>query len=365
MRKLIICLAPLILFAACQNNNLVHPQRKDIIETVYASGKVMADSEYTVYALNPGTVVKKMAKEGDVVKKGQVLYVINNTAPAAKLDAANVSYATAKQNLSANSRVLTDLRIAMQNAAIKFSNDSLQYFRLKNLWEQNIGTRSALDNAETQYLTSMNQKRSAREKYYSTVNDLTITLKNAESQVAAAQNDLNNYFIRAESNGTVYQMLKEKGEAVKANEAAVLLGKSSARIIRLAVDQQDIDKIKTGQEVLLKTDATADRIFNAKVTRIYPVMNEADQTFRVDAVFTGDENQPYIHTSVEANIIIQRKQQALVIPNKAIIGTDSVRVKQGGKTRNIVVKTGIHTLDETEILSGLDEQSEVVIPTIK
>ncbi|MBS1501774.1 MAG: biotin/lipoyl-binding protein, partial [Bacteroidetes bacterium] len=225
MRKLIICLAPLILIAACQNNNLVHPQRKDIIETVYASGKIMADSEYTVYALNPGTVIKKMAKEGDTVKKGQILYVINNTAPAAKLNAANVSYETAKQNLSANSRVLTDLKIAMQNAAIKFSNDSLQYFRLKNLWEQNIGTKSALDNAETQYRTSMNEKRSAREKYYSTVNDLTVTLKNAESQVAAAQNDLSNYFIRADSKGTVYQMLKEKGEAVKANEATVLMVK--------------------------------------------------------------------------------------------------------------------------------------------
>ncbi|HVW12381.1 MAG TPA: efflux RND transporter periplasmic adaptor subunit [Mucilaginibacter sp.] len=365
MRKLIICLAPLILIAACQNNNLVHPQRKDIIETVYASGKIMADSEYTVYALNPGTVINKLAKEGDTVKKGQILYVINNTAPAAKLNAANVSYETAKQNLSANSRVLTDLKIAMQNAAIKFSNDSLQYFRLKNLWEQNIGTKSALDNAETQYRTSMNEKRSAREKYYSTVNDLTVTLKNAESQVAAAQNDLSNYFIRADSKGTVYQMLKEKGEAVKANEATVLMGKSSARIIRLAVDQQDIGKVKVGQEVLLKTDATGDKIYKAKVQRIYPVMNEADQTFRVDAVFTGNDSQPYIHTSVEANIIIQRKQQALVIPNKAIIGTDSVKVKQGGKTRNIAIKTGIHTLDETEVLNGLDEQSEVVIPTIK
>ncbi|MBS1502515.1 MAG: HlyD family efflux transporter periplasmic adaptor subunit, partial [Bacteroidetes bacterium] len=145
----------------------------------------------------------------------------------------------------------------------------------------------------------------------------------------------------------------------------VLMGKSSARIIRLAVDQQDIGKVNVGQEVLLKTDATGDQIYKAKVQRIYPVMNEADQTFRVDAVFTGDENQPYIHTSVEANIIIQRKQQALVIPNKAIIGTDSVKVKQGGKTRNIAIKTGIHTLDETEVLSGLDEQSEVVIPTIK
>jgi multidrug efflux pump subunit AcrA (membrane-fusion protein) len=52
----------------------------------------MADSEYAVHVLNPGTVIKKLVKEGDTIRKNQVLYVINNTAPAARLDAANISY---------------------------------------------------------------------------------------------------------------------------------------------------------------------------------------------------------------------------------------------------------------------------------
>jgi HlyD family secretion protein len=255
--------------------------------------------------------------------------------------------------------------LSMQNADIKFSNDSLQYTRLKTLWVQNIGTKSALDNAEVQYRTSLNAKRSAREKYYSTVNDLNVSLKNAESQLAGARNDLSNYIIKAESPGTVYQMMKEKGEAVKANDQLALLGKSAERIIRLAVDQQDIGRVKVAQEVLLKTDATGDRIFKAKIIRIYPAMNEADQTFRVDAAFTGGDSQSYIHTSVEANIIIQQKEQALVIPNRALIGTDSVKVKRDGKTKNIAIKPGIHTLDETEVLNGLDEQSEVIIPSAK
>jgi HlyD family secretion protein len=357
--------AVLLLTAACSNTHIVHPQRKNIVETVYASGRIMADSEYTVFALNPGTVIKKLAKEGDHVKKGQVLYIINNTAPAAKLDAANIAYQNARQNLSANSRILSDLKLSMQNADIKFSNDSLQYTRLKTLWAQNIGTKSALDNAEVQYRTSLNAKRSAREKYYSTVNDLNVSLKNAESQLAGARNDLSNYIIKAESPGTVYQMMKEKGEAVKANDQLALLGKSAERIIRLAVDQQDIGRVKVAQEVLLKTDATGDRIFKAKIIRIYPAMNEADQTFRVDAAFTGGDSQSYIHTSVEANIIIQQKEQALVIPNRALIGTDSVKVKRDGKTKNIAIKPGIHTLDETEVLNGLDEQSEVIIPSAK
>lgn len=348
---------------SCGGTTIIYPNRKDIVETVYASGKIMADSEYTVYALNPGTVVKKLVKEADVVERGQILYIINNTAPAARLNAANESYEKAMENLSPRSPILNDLKLSMQNVVIKSGNDSLQYFRLKSLWEQNIGTKSALDNAQAQYRTSINEKKSAREKYYSTVNDLNISLKNAQSQVAGAQNDLSNYIVRAESNGTVYQMTKEKGEAVKANEAVALLGKSTDRLVRLSVDQQDINLLQTGQQVLVKIDATADRIYQAKVIRIYPTMNEADQTFRVDAIFTEEDAQSYIHTSVEANIIIRKKRHALIIPNSALLSGDSVKVKKNGKTTTVAVKTGIHTLDEVEILNGLDERTEIVMPS--
>jgi len=345
---------------SCSNTQTIHPIRKDIVETVYASGKVMADSEYTVYALSPGTVVKKLVKAGDAVKKGQLLYIINNMAPTAKLDAASTTYEKARENVSSSSRILSDLKLVMQNANIKYSNDSLQYFRLKNLWSQNVGTKTALDNAETQFRISLNEKKSAQEKYYSTVNDLHVSLKNAQSSVASARNDLNNYMIRSESNGTIYQMMKEKGEAVRANEALVLIGKSTDRLIKLSVDQQDINLVRPGQQVLLKTDATGNRIYNAKIVRIYPTMNEADQTFRADAVFTGDDVQPYIHTSVEANIVIQKKLHVLVIPVKSILNDDSVKVKEGNKIKTVPVKIGIHTLDEVEILSGLDEHSEIV-----
>ena len=365
MNKLYGIVIILLLIISCKSSNTAHPRRKDIIETVYASGKIMADSEYTVYALNPGTVVKKMVKEGDIVHQNQVLYIINNTAPEARLDAANVAYRNAKQNLSANSRILSDLKIAMQNADIKFSNDSLQYTRLKNLWADNIGTKSSLDNAELQYRTSMNEKRSTREKYYSTINDLNVSLKNAQSQLATAQNDLNNYIIRAESAGTIYQMMKENGESVRANDPVALVGKSVDRIIRLSVDQQDIDKIKIGQEVLLKTDISGDKIYQAKVIRTFPVMNEADQTFRVDAAFVNADSQPYIHSSVEANIIIQKKQQCLVVPSQVLLTGDSLKIKQDGHVKTIAVKTGIHTINEVEILGGLDENAEILVPAQK
>jgi HlyD family secretion protein len=353
------------LFVGCKHSTTIHPERKNIVETVYASGKILADSEYTVYALNAGNVIKKQVKEGDIVKRNQVLYVINNTAPAAKLDASKEAYDNALQNVSSNSRIINDLKLTLQNASIKLSQDSLQYIRLRNLWADNIGTKSSLDMAEAQYKTSINQKKSAKEKYASTVNELHLALKNAKSQLAGAQTELNNFIIRADRAGTVYQVLKENGEAVKAGEPLVLMGNSTTRLIKLNVDQQDIYRIKPGQEVLLKTDLSGDKIFKAKIIRTYPLMNEADQTFRVDAAFADNEKQPFIHSSVEANIITQRKQNCLVVPRQVLVNGDSIMVKQDGKARTIAVITGIHTLDEVEILSGLNDNTTIIVPVKK
>jgi len=364
MKKIILVVIPF--FISCsRSGKVVHPVKKDIIETVYASGKIIPENEYHVFALANGTVKDKAVKEGDVVAAGAVLYRISNEAPAARLEAARTQVQNAQANLSQQSRILNDIKLSLESAKAKFSNDSLNYFRLKNLLEQNAVSKSSVDNAFTAYTISLNQKKSAEEKYYATQNDLNLGLQNAKSQMAAAQSDADNYTIKSEAAGTVFQLMKEEGEAVRAGEIVALLGEKSNRIIRLSVDQQDIDKIKTGQDVLLKADVSGNTVYHASISRIYPVMNEIDQTFRVDAVFNDTVQQNYVHSSVEANIIIQQKKDALIIPRAAMVADDSVQVKQDGKTKNIFVKTGILTLDDVEVLSGLDESTEVIIPTQK
>jgi len=365
MLKALSCILLLFILSGCDRTTVIHPERKNIVETVYASGKIISENEYSVFALSNGTVKEKLVKDGDTVSKGKVLYEINNESSSARLEAATANFELARLNLSPQSRILNDLKIGMQNAAIKFSNDSLNYSRMKNLLAQNATSKVNVDNAYANYTISLNQKKSAEEKYYSTMNELKLAFENAKSQLAAAQSELDNYFIKSESGGTVFQTLKEKGEAVHAGEVIALLGSTSQRIIKLSVDQQDIDKIKTGQEVLLKSDVTGNTIYHAAVSQIYPMMNELDQTYRVDALFNDSVPQRFIHSSVEANIIIQQKNNALIIPYKAISTGDSVKIKDGTKTKYIVVKTGIRTMEDIEIVSGLDESSEVIIPSQK
>lgn len=350
-----------VLFASCKSEDTIQPQRKNIIETVYASGSIIPQNEYALFALANGTVIEKRVTDGDVVAKDEILYVISNAAQSSRLEAAQQAYSTALGNESPGSPMLSELRLAAQSSATKFRTDSLQYNRYRNLFDSGIITRSQFDDVTANYAISQNQKRSAEERYSSTLRELRLATSNARSQLAIARSELDNFYIRAQENGIAFQLLKDVGEAVRAGEQVALLGEAQHRIIKLAVDQQDIEKVKTGQQALLKTDLTGNTIYEARVTKIYPMMNPADQTFRVDAEFTNDAPAQFIYSSVEANIVIQKKNNALVIPRRMLLEGDSVMVKNG-KKRAVAVKTGIVTLDDVEIISGIDEQSEIVDP---
>src|SRR5204863_8282622 len=90
----------ILLFVSCsRSRETVKPQRKNITEAVYASGKIISENEYNVFALSSGTVKEKKVKEGDAVSKDQLLYVISNNAPSARLDAARSTFENARLNL--------------------------------------------------------------------------------------------------------------------------------------------------------------------------------------------------------------------------------------------------------------------------
>lgn len=346
---------------SCNRVTKIYPERKDIIETVYASGKIISANEYKLAALSNGTIIKKLVKDGDPVQKGQLLYVISNEAASERYNAALKNYQVVTSNRSEHSPLLNDLKLTLLNAAVKCTNDSITYYRYKGLLAQDIGTRSNLDNVYTTYQLSMNQKKIAEQKYYAALNDLQVSHSNARSQLTAANKELKDYFIRSEHDGVVYQTFKEAGETVYANEVVALMGENNNQVIRLAVDQQDISRIRTGQQVLLQTDVSGNTIYEAAVSYIYPVMNEQDQTFRVDAVFTRKPAPSFIHSSVEANIIIQKKSKVLVLPRNALAGNDSVWVQVKKSRKKVGIQTGITTLDHVEIRAGLDERTPVVL----
>lgn len=279
--RMVTVIASLLLLA-CSDHTIIYAERKNLIESVYTSGKIIAEDEHIIYVLNNGLVSKKLIRDGDTVKKGQLLYIIEKELPTLKVQSGKKA-----------SNMLTSGDISL-------------------------------------VVTSGS---SAKEK----------------------QN------IYSDCDGVIYQSNKEEGEAVRAAEPLVLIGRNTDLLARMAVDQLDISRIKAGQPVLLKTDLSGDTIYEATVKKVYPLMNETNQSFRVDVSFNTQPGLPFLHNSAEGNIIIQKKENALVLPVYALLDGDSVQIKTNGSRKTIKITTGIKGLDYVEVLAGIDEKVPVVI----
>ncbi|NJO25523.1 MAG: efflux RND transporter periplasmic adaptor subunit [Bacteroidia bacterium] len=79
---------------------------------------------------------------------------------------------------------------------------------------------------------------------------------------------------------------------------------------KLLVDEDDLDKVKEGQKVLITMDAFPDKVFNATVHRIYPMLNKVEQSFRVDAIPDSPLPVGIYGLNIEANIVIGEKQKS-------------------------------------------------------
>jgi HlyD family secretion protein len=147
---------------------------------------------------------------------------------------------------------------------------------------------------------------------------------------------------------------------VRRGEAVALLGNPNNVYLQLAVDETDFAKLKVNQEIVLKMDAYGDKVFKAKVTKIYPKLNKIDQSFRVDADFVGEAPEAYYGLTVEANIIISQNPKALTIPKSYLVGNDSVWIEEGKEKKKIKLQKGAENFELVEVKGGLTEKSILV-----
>jgi multidrug efflux pump subunit AcrA (membrane-fusion protein) len=106
-------------------------------------------------------------------------------------------------------------------------------------------------------------------------------------------------------------------------------------------------------------DSYKGEVFDAVVTKIFPIMNERTKTVKVEAGYVQAPPALYPNLTLEANIILQVKENALTLPRKFIIN-DLYVITTAGDT--LPVKTGMKDYQKAEILDGIDETVKVILP---
>lgn len=357
----IILLGLLFFIFSCSNGSgeRISPEVKSITESVYASGNIKAIDQYDAFTNASGPIQEIFVEEGDSVAIGTPLLAVFSERE--KLSRENAELAKSYADLQANQSRLRDLQLSIDLNKSKMQNDSLLFVRQKSLHDQNIGTEIEFEQKKLNWENSKTAYESALIRYNDLKREIEFNSSSASKNLAISKVLESDYVLKSKINGKVYALLKERGEMVTPQVALAVLGSADEFLLELQVDEYDISKVEVGQRVSVSMDSYKGQVFEAVVSKIYPLMDMQSKSFKVEAKFTISPPQLYPNLTLEANIITEVKDQALVIPRAYLIA-DSLVVNENEDT--LLVKVGIRNYQFAEILEGIDASTVLLKPAL-
>jgi len=357
-----------------------------IIETVSATGKIQPEIEVKISSEVSGEIIALPIKEGQVVKKGDLLVKINP-------DLYTSGYNRTVSNLSGT-------KAGLSQADATFKEAKASYDRSKTLFDKGIISRSDWDKAIAAFEGAKANKESA---YFN--------VQSANATVKEAKDNLGRTTIYAPADGTISSLDVELGERVLGTQQ--MTGTELLRVanlnnmeVEVDVNENDIVKINIGDSTKIQVDAYLKKEFKGIVTSISnsaSAATTADQVtnFKVKVRILKEsyqdllEGKPATYSpfrpgmTATVDIITERKEKVIGVPISAVViksdttatksyeikdeGEDKkvapkndkkfecVFVKVGNKAKIRIVKTGIQDDTNIEVTSGLKKGDVVIV----
>ncbi|HEK19664.1 MULTISPECIES: efflux RND transporter periplasmic adaptor subunit [unclassified Mucilaginibacter] len=370
-------------------------ETRDINETVSASGKIKPHVAVKISPEVSGEVVELPIKEGDVVKKGQLLCRIRPDILKSGFERAVASYNTQKASVGNSMQML-------KQSEATFANQESIYKRSKELFDKKVLTIAEFDKAKADYAGA----RAALEAARQNVVGSKYGLEQSQASVKEASDNLAKTTIYAPVDGVVSKLSIEKGERVLgtqqfAGTEIMTISDLSKMDVNVDVNENDINRITVGNKAQIEIDAFQGKKFSGEVIEIGSSANvvgtNADQVtnFTVKVRITAQsymdllrknaENHSPFRPGLTATVDINTNHvKALSVPIQSVTTREEkkaddkkkndddkktandapakeyVYVLQGNKVKQVEVKTGIQDDTYIQILSGLKGGEEVV-----
>ncbi len=303
--------------------NFTHPAREDISQTLQVSGVVDAKERARLRFLLGGKVTYLGAQEGDWVKRYQTI---------AKIDS--------------------------QDLEKRLSQDLNTYFNQRMDFEQSRADYK--DKATTttdERIIQKSQKNLENKVLDVEVRDITIRNTLLSSPIAGI---------------LVSSPVSVPGVQLSASDAFEIVNPQSL-VFRATIDERDLSQVRVGQEATLVLDAYPDREVTTTVAKIGYVSaaTSTGTVFLAELPLSNSGwDNPLDHFRLGMNgdvdILLKRGSHVLTVPTSSIRERDGKKYVQLKKTTQetleVEVGVGIETDDRTEIVSGLTESDEVLVP---
>lgn len=377
-------------------------EKRTIIETVNASGKIYPEIEVKVSPDISGEIVELMYEEGDSVRKGTPLVRIYADIYSTQRNQAAAVVSQSQAMLENTKAQLVSLKSALDLAKIT-------YDRQKKLFEDKVISRAEFDQAEN----ALHNAQSNHDALLQRIKSDEASILSSQASLERADKDLSRTTVVAPMSGIISLMSVKKGERVVG--ASMMAGTEMMRIadmsvleLQVEVGENDIPKVSLGDSALIEVDAYSNRKFKGVVTKIASTSMSASiatattttndvSNYKVHIRMIPESYQDLLDPSkpkkfpfrpgmnASADIQTTVKKDVLSVPINAVTSrqkktTDSTATVatektdgQASKNEEVVfvvgadgivkrkaVKVGIQDINYFELLSGVEEGEEIV-----
>ncbi|MDR6784293.1 HlyD family secretion protein [Pedobacter africanus] len=235
---------------------------RKVIETVTASGKIQPETEVKLSSEVSGEVTELLVKEGDVVKKGQLLVKVRPDVLKSGYDRAVASYSSQKASVAGAAQLL-------KQSEGTFANEEAIYKRNVELFNKKVISLAEFDAAKAAYTTSKTNLARARAEL--TAAKFNLEQNGANVQEASA--NLAKATIFAPVDGVISKLSVELGDRIlgtaqNAGTEIMRISNLSSMEVNVDVNENDINRVKVGDQASIEVDAFADKKFKGVVTEI-------------------------------------------------------------------------------------------------
>ncbi len=358
MRKILFIL--LISVVSCKEKlEKTKPTIGDVTESVYASGIIKSENQYTVFSTVSGVLKKIDIVVGQTVVNNQILFELEDEKAELNTQNASLSYQLSKNDNQYIHDKIMEMEYKVQLARDKLQVDKSLFDRNYRIKQYEVISEVDFEKIELAYKTSKLNLLSSQKQLSQLKSQLNFEQNKNNILLQIGQRTQNDYQIKSALTGQIYDVLIKKGSLVSPQIPLAIIGQKNAFLLELEIDENDMARIKLNQPILVTLESYKNQVFDAKIDKIYPIMNQMSRTFKVEAHFIKMPPKLYPNLSAEGNIIILTKKNAITIPRSFLQKGDSILV---GKKEKRKVTIGLADYQKIEILHGLKANEMIYKP---
>ncbi|MEE2886374.1 MAG: efflux RND transporter periplasmic adaptor subunit [Planctomycetota bacterium] len=332
--------------------------RRQVQRKILTTSYLEAHHSVVVFARVTGRVLEVKVDEGQAVKQGQVLAVLDDREITANREQVRVQIAEkkARHELSKLEREATQHRQSQAETELKKTERDLS--RLQKL-DPGLVSPKDLDDAEYARSQAGDALKVAQFNTRKATLDVGVAaqiVKELESKEAEVSIKVKEHQILAPIAGVISRRMIKGGEAINTAHELFEVVDAVNLIAYLDRPQRELNLVENNQKVLFTTDAHPEQEFTARVSVISPVVDRDTGTFRIRVeVAEADSKKLRPGLFISANILTEKNRNAIMIPKTAVLsdGDDSIifyvrnPLANRGKARRLKLDTGIE--DDTSI----------------